>query len=230
MAAQKQDVIVISLGGSLVAPDTIDTNFLRGFKNLILKHTKTGKKFVIIVGGGSICRTYQTAASALVSIKPEDLDMLGIHVTHMNARLIKIMFDDFADDAIITDPTGGARIKKSILIAAGWKPGFSTDYDAVMLAKRFKVTTILNLTNVDHVYDKDPRRHMYAKPLREISWGDFRKLVGEKWDPGLSAPFDPIAAKEAEKAKIAVVIMRGTDFDNVNNYLEGKDFVGTTIH
>ena len=85
------------------------------------------------------------------------------------------------------------------------------------------------MSNVDFVYDKDPRKHRDAKKIEKISWSSFRKLIGSKWTAGLNAPFDPIAAKEAQKSKIKVSII-GKDMDNLENLLNGKKFKGTTIY
>jgi len=65
--------------------------------------------------------------------------------------------------------------------------------------------------------------------MEKISWPEFRKLIPAEWDPGLSAPFDPIAAKEAEAINLEVALMNGTKLGEFANYLEGKPFVGTVI-
>ena len=62
-----------------------------------------------------------------------------------------------------------------------------------------------------------------------ISWDDFRKLVGDKWDPGLNMPFDPIASKEAETLSLKVAIINGKNLESFENFLDNKSFVGTLI-
>jgi uridylate kinase len=195
-------IYVISLGGSLVVPNEINIKFLSLFKNIIEKKIKENKKFIIIVGGGKTARNYQNAAKALTKVSNEDLDWLGIHATRINAHLLLTIFRKYAYFRIIKNPKEKISFKEKILIAAGWKPGFSTDYDAVLLAKTYGSDTIINLTNVDYVYDKDPNKFKSAKPFKEISWKDYLKLIEQKWIPGMSAPFDPIASKLAQKFKI----------------------------
>jgi len=85
------------------------------------------------------------------------------------------------------------------------------------------------MTNVSYVYDKDPEEYRDAKPLKEISWKNFRKIIGDKWDPGLSLPFDPVASKLAQKLKLKVIILKGTNLKNVDKFLRGKKFEGTII-
>ncbi len=223
-------IFVISLGGSLVVPGEIDINFLKKFKSIIEREIKVGKKFIIIVGGGKTARNYQNAAKALTKVSNEDLDWLGIHATRINAHLLLTIFRKYAHFIIIKNPKEKINFKEKILVAAGWKPGFSTDYDAVLLAKTYGSDTIINLTNVDYVYDKDPNKFKSAKPFKEISWKDYLKIIEQKWIPGMSAPFDPIASKLAQKFKFKVVILNGKKIKNLKNYLENKKFTGTIIY
>jgi uridylate kinase len=220
--------VVISLGGSLIVPSTIDTNFLRKFKQLILRSIKN-KRFIIICGGGKTCRNYQKAASKLTKLTHEDLDWLGIHATRLNAHLLRAIFRDYAYPRIMKNPEEKIKLNKPILIAAGYEPGSSTDYDAVLLAKNFGVKVLLNLTNTDYVYNKDPSKNHDAKPVKQMTWQQYRKIAGNKWKPGLNLPFDPIAAREAEKINLKVVIMNGMNIKNLSNFLNGKDFKGTVI-
>ena len=233
-----QKTVVISVGGSLVVPDSIDVNFLKALKELLLRHIQNGYRFAIIVGGGRTSRAYQTAARAclraarkqvVTPLSSEDIDWLGIHATRLNAHLLRSVFVEEAEPVIVKDPTAPVSFEKPILIAAGWKPGWSTDYDAVLLAQNIGARSVVNLTNVDYVYDKDPREHRDAKPIKEIGWSDFRKLLPEKWDPGLHTPFDPIAAREAEKLGLTAIIMNGKNLAELDKYIEERDFTGTII-
>ena len=76
--------------------------------------------------------------------------------------------------------------------------------------------------------DKDPKKDKNAKAIKEITWQDFRKIVGNRWDPGMNAPFDPIASQLAERLKIEVSII-SKDLENLANYLNNRKFVGSVI-
>ncbi|HLD97225.1 MAG TPA: UMP kinase, partial [Candidatus Nanoarchaeia archaeon] len=143
----------------------------------------------------------------------------------------RTIFREMAHANVVKNPNEKILLKESekVVVAAGWKPGRSTDYIAVMLAKNLGAKTVINLTNTDYVYDKDPSKFDDAKPLHEVSWKDFRKLIGvSKWSPGLNTPFDPVAAKVAEKLKLRVAVM-GKDMQNLENFMVGKQFTGTLI-
>jgi len=223
-----QKTIILSLGGSLIAPEKIDINFLKNFKKTIDKFVKRNYKFVIVCGGGSIARKFQKAASGKKNITSRDLDWLGIYATMINANVVKEVFAGMAENKIIQNPTKKVNSSKKIILASGWKPGWSTDYDAVLLAKNLKSGIVLNMSNIDYVYDKDPKKHKNAKKIKHVCWKHYRQMIGRKWTAGLSAPFDPIAAKEAEKSGIKVIVM-GKNLKNLENLLNNKKFNGTVI-
>lgn len=227
-----KQTIILSLGGSLIHPkEGIDTEFLRKFNELIRRQIEKDKRFFIVCGGGAISRIYQTAVRDVVGeISDEDVDWLGIHSTKMNAQLLRTLFADITIPRIIfkydkLDPS----IDKPVVICAGWKPGWSTDYDAVILAKKYRSKTLINLSNIEVVYDKDPNKYPDARPIEKISWENFEKLVGDKWSPGANVPFDPVATKLAKKLDLTVFILKGSNINNLERLLKGKPFKGTII-
>jgi uridylate kinase len=225
---KKKEVVVISVGGSLIVPEEIDTVFLKELKNLILKGVKQGKRFIIITGGGKVCRKYQNASASLGG-SVSDADWIGVDATRINARLVKSILGKSAEDYIIQSPLEKFVFKKSVIVAGGWKPGFSSDFDAVLLAKRFKANKLINLSNIDYVYTADPKVDPSATKIEQISWKAFRKIIPKKWAPGLNSPFDPIASKEADRLGLEVAIINGKKLGELENYLEGREFVGSLI-
>jgi len=221
--------IVISVGGSLVVPELIDTQFLTNFKKTIDENVSKGVRFIIICGGGKTARNYQKAGQNITTLGSKEIDWLGIHATRLNSQLLKTIFAPNVEEVIVHNPNEEIRYKKPILIAAGWKPGWSTDYIAVLLAKRFGAVKMINLSNIDCVYDKDPKKYFDARPIMNISWKDFRAIIPKKWDPGLSSPFDPIASREAEKQGIQVAIINGENPGQLENFIHDKSFDGTLI-
>ena len=213
----------------MIVPDQIDTDFLTRFKTLILDKVQQGFTFSVIAGGGKTARHYQEAANAVTSLSQHDLDWIGIHTTRLNAQLLRDIFVGYAHPQVIKNPTIDIEADEPIIIAAGWQPGCSTDYDAVLMAKNLGATRLVNLSNIDYVYTADPRTNPDAKKIEKIAWPEFRKLIPEKWDPGLSSPFDPVAAKEAEAIGLEVAIMNGAHLDEFSNYIDGNPFVGTVI-
>ncbi|GAB4365881.1 MAG: UMP kinase [Spirochaetales bacterium] len=225
-------VKVISLGGSIVVPDSIHIEYLKKLANLVRSylHEHPDRKLVFIVGGGRPAREYQDAYRAIVhSPDDESQDWIGIAATRLNGELLRGIFREECPNSLVTDPTSIQSFEGSILVAAGWKPGFSSDYDAVLLAEAFRSDMVINLSNIDQVYTADPRKDPSARPIPQLTWQEFRSLVGEDWVPGIHAPFDPIAARKAQELRLKVIVASGTDLDNLKNLLEDRPFKGTTI-
>lgn len=225
-------VTVLSLGGSIVAPEAPDAEFLQSFSQLIRAWLAedASRKLILVVGGGGPARTYQNAYKAVTQPALNDeADWIGIMATRLNAQLLKAIFSDICPSEVVYDPTAVELFSGKILVAAGWKPGFSTDNDAVLLAERFDAKTVINLSNIAKVYTADPKTNPDAKPIDSISWEDFRTLVGDEWIPGKNVPFDPIASKHAQKTGIRVICAAGRDLENFSSILNEKPFVGTSI-
>ncbi len=229
----KPETIVMSVGGSLIVPDQIDTGFLASLKQFIETAVAKGdRRFVIIAGGGRTARRYQDAADSLHLLNKEDLDWIGIHATRLNGHLLRTIFKDVAHPTVITNPDEVLDVPHdvSVIIAAGYRPGASTDLRAIQIAERVSAKKVINLSNIDHVYTADPKTEPNATPIEDITWSEFRKLIPAEWDPGLSSPFDPIAAREASDKEIEVACINGDKLSELQKYLNNEPFIGTRIH
>jgi uridylate kinase len=242
-------VQVISLGGSIIAPDRVDVAFLRSFRKALLEYLEAdGERRVILVcGGGGPAREYQSAYRAVMSEggrsetekktaedredreAQEAQDWLGIAATKLNAELLRFLFLPLCPERVVSDPTALAVFPGRVLVAAGWKPGCSTDYDAVLLAERFQADTVINLSNVARVYSADPKADPQARPLEHLSWAELQALVGRTWVPGANVPFDPLATEQAARMGLRVVMAAGRNIENFKKILNGQPFEGSTI-
>ncbi len=230
---QNHETIVMSVGGSLIVPDQIDTTFLTTLKNLVEHQIAAyGRRFIIIAGGGKTARRYQEAAAKVSDLDPEDIDWIGLHATRLNGHLLRTIFRDTAHPEMITNPDDILDIPRSVplVIAAGYRPGASTDLRAVQIARHVQAHRLINLSNIDYVYTDDPRTNPDATRIEDITWKEFLTLIPSEWSPGLSSPFDPVAAREAESQNIEVAIINGEKPDEVENYMNEQSFIGTRIH
>lgn len=232
---------VLSLGGSIVAPaEGPDAKFLADFSVRLEQwlDEKKDRRVILVVGGGSAARTYQTAFKNILAARSgkasidgdhEALDWIGIAATRLNAQLVKASLGNLCVEDVVTDPSAPTAFFGRVLVASGWKPGFSTDFDAVYLGERFGASTVINLSNIAKVYTADPRLDKTAQPLDKISWPEFRAMVGNSWTPGANLPFDPIASAKAEETGMKVICAAGRNLDNLFRILNEEDFEGTVI-
>jgi uridylate kinase len=226
----KKEVIVISLGGSLIIPDKVDYKFLEKFKKVIKKNTSK-HKFVINCGGGSIARKYISAIRETGgNIKLQSLS--GIATTRMNARFMTYFFGQ--------EPTKGIPhkiktikklLKKQDIVFCGalkYEPNQTSDSTSAKIAKFFK-TKFINLTNVQGLYTADPRKNKNAKFIPQISYKDFDKLANKsKYKPGQHFVLDQTASKIIKENNIPTFIL-GQNLKQLDNFLKNKKFKGTVI-
>ena len=239
---------VLSVGGSIIAPDKPDIQFLAEFSSMIARwlSENTSARLVLVAGGGGPARTWQNARRDIWCALPASMrdimafssqtaqddacDKIGIAATRLNGELLKSLFGALCRQDVISDPTHEVEFTGRVLVAAGWKPGFSTDTDAVILAERFGADCVVNLSNIDKVYTDDPKVNPAAKPIERISWSEFRKIVGDEWTPGKNCPFDPVASAKAQELSLTVICANGKNIANTKAILNGEDYDGTTIY
>lgn len=228
---------ILSVGGSIIVPEKPDTTFLSEFVSMCISWLKSDKnnRLILVAGGGAPARVYQNAYNEVaektgLGAQANSADWIGIMATRINAQLLKACFGDYCKNDVVYNPTSeNLAFDGQVLVASGWKPGFSTDTDAVYLGEKFDGKTIVNLSNIEKVYTDDPRKNPDAKPLDTITWTDFRKMVGDEWTPGKNCPFDPIASKKASELGMKVICAGGKNISNIQAILEDKEYFGTTI-
>ena len=209
---------------------------------LFSSHTDCARRKVVACRGrreswwcGKIARLYQKAVGEVVNGNVEKRDLIGLEGTKINAALLFTIFEGKAYPRIIHDNLSKkdllqAKISgENLYIASGGKPGRSTDYGATKLAEVFGTKDVIIAGNVPYVFDRDPKNNPQAKAFPEISWKEYEKLIPKKWTPGFSSPVDPIATQLAKKLKLQVKVIKGTDFVNFKNAIDGKKFKGTLI-
>jgi uridylate kinase len=227
----KNKQAVIALGGSMIVPDEVDTEYMTQFRDFILNQLDKGWRFFIVTGGGAPARKYIKAATEVMSdtITKDDQDWLGIHATRFNAHLVRTIFRDQAQPAIVTNPEENELTDADVIVVAGWKPGWSTDYVAAKIAQRIGSPYVLTLSNISQVFTADPKKDDKAKPIERMTWSDYRAMIGDEWTPGMNIPFDPIAAQLADEEDQAVLVMDGSDLDNLKRVFNKGEFFGTVL-
>jgi uridylate kinase len=226
----KKKVIVLSLGGSLIIPNDVDYKFLKEFKKTLLKNTKK-YKFIVVCGGGSLARKYIKALQEeRASIHLQGL--AGISATRTNARFMNYFFHHDSESGIPHKIKHIKKIlKKQDIVFCGalnYKTGATSDSNAVEIAAYFK-TYFINLTNVQGLYDKNPKKHKNAKFISNISWKAFYNMASKiAFKPGQHFVLDQSSAKIIMDKKIKTHIL-GKNMKNLDSFLKGKKFKATII-
>jgi len=227
--------IIFSLGGSIIVPNKVDYLFLGKFKKLLLRLSKNAK-IVVVCGGGKIARDYIKALEKEGASSYERAYM-GVECTRLNALLLATFLGNKANQKVPTSPKEFMRFyrKFRIVVLGGALEAFhidttTTDGTTAYVAVKLKAKEFINLTNVNGLYDKDPRLFRNAKLIKEISYKDFEVMMRKvKEKPGQHFILDSYAARLVRKKRIKVVILDGRNVKNVENYLNKRKFVGSVI-
>lgn len=237
MGGKKQRRIVLKEGGSLLFDDQ---NKIRE-KNFdefvgILKEAPSVN--AVIVGGGKLARTYIQAARALGA--SESLcDTFGIEVSRLNARLLITALQQRAFPEPITTLKEAREnsLWEKILVAGGFVPGQSTTSVTFQIAEALNATDVIILTNVDGIYDKDPKKNPTAKKFDRITITELEKVIYGEGGASQSAAgeyriFDAVSLQILKRSNISVRLANGENFDQLKRLLVGQEFdagIGTEI-
>lgn len=225
-------VITLSLGGSLIIPEKINYDFLKKFKETILKNTKKNK-FVIVCGGGKTARNYIGGLKKVKLTQKEFFQsIMGIAATRLNARFMTYFFEKNTNKKIPSD-MGEIKnlLSKHDVVFCGalrYSKKETSDATATKLANYFK-SIFINLTDVNGLYTKDPIKYKNAKLISKINWKEFQKMANKtKFNPGQHFVLDQNAAKIIKSKKITTYII-GPKIKEFENILNNKQFIGTII-
>lgn len=229
MKSDFKETIIIAMGGSLLVPESIDVPFIKKLKEMIVHFTNQNYQIVLVIGGGKTCRYYQAAASEFDNVDDVALDWIGIKTIRLNCELLLRVFSDLdVHEQVIEKWDEVVGITNHVVVVGAWEPGCSSDKDAVEMARALEAQRVINFSNTTHVYSADPRINSDATKFETLSWDEYRALIPSEWVPGMSAPFDPVAAQLAKDSGITVAVL-GASIQNLEHYLEGQEFEGTVI-
>lgn len=221
---------VMSLGGSRIVPDNVDTGFLKSFKKLIDSHPT--HKFVVVTGGGSTARRYISSLRKLHK-KTKSQSLEGIAVTRLHAGFMARIFGHEANEVI---PQNMKKVKNLLhenrVVFAGalrYKERNTSDGTAADLASYLNCPFI-NLTNVKGVYSANPKTNKNAKFIKRISWKKFNEMAQKiKYTAGQHFVLDQSAAQEIMKKRIPTYIVGSVS--SIDKILKGKkEFGGSLIN
>jgi uridylate kinase len=200
----------------------------------VIEVSKLGKEIVIVVGGGNIWRYRDTKET---DIERTVSDSMGMLATIMNSVALQSALETLGDETRVlsaidipqmAEPFIKRRAlrhleKKRIVICAGGtgNPYFTTDSAAALRASELGCDVILKATNVDGVYDKDPRKNRSAKMYDELTYQEaIEKHLGI---------MDQAAFSLCQEQKLPIVVFNFLKHGSLLKAARG-DKIGTVVH
>jgi uridylate kinase len=228
----KGKIFVLSLGGSVLIREKLNTAQISKICHLVDSLRKEGYRFVLVIGGGKTARDYVAGGKAL-GANNFALDELGIAASRLNAKLVIQALENPVHE-VMTDVNKalGALEKNAVPVYGGLIPGFTTDTVASLLSEVLGATFI-NLSNVDGVYSANPKENSDAKFYATLSHEELIKIIGRStgWgaSPSQNVVLDLPCALILKRSNIKSVVLNAEDVDNLENAIRGREFKGTII-
>jgi uridylate kinase len=220
--------IVMKLSGSLFSFDTT-TKQLKEYVQLI---KKIGEHYqpVIVTGGGKIARFYINISREM-GLDEAGLDLTGIQVSHLNAKLLIAGLGDLCYPVTPKnlEEISTSLISNKIIITGGIYPGQSTNATSALIAERIGAVKLFNATDVDGIYDSDPRTNTNAVRFDFIPVKDCIDILkSEKSMAGTYDLMDLISLKVIERSKLPTVVFKAS-VDNIEKIVLQEAKIGTEI-
>lgn len=217
--------VIVKLGGSVLQnkEGNINTALIHRYSNLIKQYTQKEYSFHIVTGGGQTARKF-IKASAEWKVSQFFSDLIGIYATRLNALLIISSLESHAYprvpeswDAVLEALTTG-----KILVLGGMQPGQSTNAVAALLAELTNADLLINLTNVDGVYNKPPIEKN-AKLLPKLTYDELEQIIlTNEQKAGKYSLFDVTALSITKRSGIPIAFINGLNPDNFTALLNGN--------
>ena len=164
----------------------IDPNVLHGIASELKEVQALGGELAIVIGGGNI---FRGVAGSARWMERASADYMGMLATIINGLALQdalermgvmtrvmsaISMQQIAEPYIRRRATRHLEKGRVVIFAAGTgNPFFTTDTAASLRAVEIGAQVILKATNVDGVYDADPKTTSNAKRFEELGYIEF---------------------------------------------------------
>jgi uridylate kinase len=208
MAAAGKGRVVIKLSGKVFSGE--DGSEIKKYASMLAGISSAKVQPVVVAGGGKVARHYIGIARGF-GLDEASLDIMGIEVSRLNAKLLIAALGEKAHPAVPQDleQVTEAAASGKIVVAGGLHPGQSTNATSALIAEKVGAARFVNATDVDGIYDSDPRKNRNAIRYSEITTKPCRDLLaGESSMAGGYDLMDIVALKVIERSKIPTVVIK----------------------
>jgi len=218
-----RDIVVVSLGGStLYKEGVVDRVFIARVSKIFKNFSSQGNRLVVVVGGGLPSKKAAERARAC-GLSDYYADKAAIEATRENAAIVLKALGNAASGVVTQIDDAVPLLKKGkIVVSGGMHPGLTTDSTAVLYAEAIGADSVVNVSNIDGVYDSDPKTNPKAKRFDKLSHQQLIDLA-VKFDERRARTnfvFDLVACKLAARSKIKILFTSKDKFRDLEK-IEG---------
>jgi len=204
--------------------------------DIILETIKILKRYnhkvAIVIGGGNIFRGRENTQMEVIT--RDTIGMLGtvINALYIKDYLVKNNFDVIVATPFkfpnLLDEYDDEELKKyynknNIIVFGGGvgKSGYSTDSGVILGVQKLDCDFIIKMTNVDGVYDKDPKINEDAFKFDKLT---YKEVIDNKY-----GVMDEFAIKIAMEKQIKILVMNFLEYKKLDDYFNGEK-LGTEVY
>lgn len=158
---------------------------IRAIATEVVEAYNAGVEIAIVIGAGNIIRGERAAEAGMERAAGDYMGMLGTVINSMALQdalekqgvptrvMSAIAMAEVAEPFIRRRAIRHLEKGRIVVLAGGTgNPFFTTDTAASLRANEIRADVVLKATNVDGIYDKDPRKHPDAVRYDNISYDE----------------------------------------------------------
>lgn len=227
---------VLKVGGSILYDHLLNINFdlLKRVKDWYWDAKKSYDTIVLVTGGGGLSRSMEEKITGTIGGE-ENFHNIAMSLTQTNATMLAAYLED--EEIFVPKKLGDAyeflnKEESKYMVSGGLKVGWSTDMDAAVFADILDSGRVHKVSNIDFIYDKDPKEFFEAKPIRDMTWDEYFKMFdivnGQEHTPNDHIPVDVQCSQFCARKDISFHISGGKlliELDKIKDILNEGTFL-----
>jgi uridylate kinase len=228
--------LVLKVGGSIIYDQLLNINFdlFKRLKIWYYENREKYSKMVFVTGGGGLSTSVQSRIADNIGGE-ENLHSIAMSLTQTNATILASFFEN--ENIFIPKKLGDAYeflmlSNGHTMVSGGLKVGWSTDMVSAVFADILELDRVYKISNIDYVYDKDPKEYFDAKPIKDMTWEEYFKLFdivsGEQHAPNQKTPLDVGSVQFCARKNLSFLITGGSTLEeeeDISKILQKGTFV-----
>ena len=225
--------IILKVSGEALKDNenVVSKNKLKIILDTINLLKKDNHKISVVIGGGNFFRGREH-----IEMDKVTADTIGMLGTIMNALYLKEYLEEHNMNSIVSTPFNFPELisnysdeemkekynKGEIVIFGGGvgKSGYSTDSGTILASEKLDCDLIIKMTNVDGVYDSDPKFNENAIKFDKLS---YEEIINKELKV-----MDFYAIKKCQENNIKILVISFSEYENIIKRFNGEKF-GTVI-
>jgi len=213
--------LVVKIGGSISISENGPIH--EYFEKLLpfLDKLNRENQLIVCIGGGKFLRKYYESIRSF-GLTDDQMEWIAIDLLKVNVRFLAFLLN-------MTPIYSLHELnEKSTGVIGGITPGRSTDANAAAAASIIKADLFIKLTDVDGIYDSDPKKYHEARLIKSIPFSELSRYA-EDGKPGHYGILDKLAIDTISRNQIKTILINGSNPENIFRVIKGEK-LGTIIH